>query len=80
MFSVGDLVVCIDDGFCAAASEFCLQVPRKGSIYTVRKVVARLSCGGRQVRTGLLLAEIQLDRHEHRYRRIQGCLPTQDRR
>lgn len=44
MFAVGDLVVCIDDRFHPVAYEWCLQLPRKGEVYTVRTVSTMARC------------------------------------
>lgn len=39
MFTVGELVVCVDDRFTPTAFEMCLQLPRKGEVYTIRTVI-----------------------------------------
>ena len=38
MFSKGQRVVCVDDEFPASARRLFTQLPRKGSVYTVRAV------------------------------------------
>lgn len=60
MFSVGQKVVCIFDfsEFAAQpwADQLCIEMPVKGAIYTVRRVVQRIQCGDGVY--GIMVAEI----------------------
>ena len=56
MFTVGELVVCVDDRFTPTAFEMCLQLPRKGEVYTIRAVI--VAQHHRRHRTGGQLVEL----------------------
>ncbi len=64
MFTKGQKVVCINDEFPALALEMYSQLPKKGSVYTVRSVyigrgnLTKAESGQKDGEIGLLLEEL----------------------